>query len=196
MRSRFHLVFVMLVTTIACRQNTGTTPAEWKAWFNATAASIPSWKTAGAVSIEEGQLRTPDGLLVELGGGYRNRNNAGCWAKRDDLSPGAGWRDVCVQRLSPGLLLRADYFLKSAGPKKPDGYHYEDWEVGLVRFGNRRAIVERARVSGGVEGANSQRVTSVLLELGSGEWAILEGRGGDDAAHEEFLAMAGTIRPI
>lgn len=189
--------FVVMLTIMACQHNPGSTRKDWSAWFDATATALPSWKTPAAAAVGAGRVRSPDGLTVELGDGYRNRNNAGCWAKRDDLSPGPGWRDVCLQRLNPGLYLHADYFLKPRpnNSSNPDKYRYEDWQAGLVRFGSRRAIVERARVSGGVEGASRQRITSVLLEVGAGEWVILEGRGGDDAAHEELLAMAGTIRP-
>jgi hypothetical protein len=94
------------------------------------------------------------------------------------------------------MYLRADYFLKSrpSDPQGPDRYRYEDWQAGLVRLGQRRAVVERARVSGGVEGASGQRIISALIEIRPEEWAILEGRAGDDAGYEEFLAIAGTIR--
>jgi hypothetical protein len=189
-------MFVLVLAVMACRHNPGSVRGDWSTWFDARAAALPVWETPRAAGSDMGRMQTPDGLVVVLGDGYKSRNNSGCWSKRDDLSPGPGWRDVCVQRLDPGMYLRADYFLKPQPneSKTPDKHLYEDWQAGLVRFGQRRAVVERARASGGVEGARHQRITSVLIEIRPGEWAILEGRAGDDAGYEEFLAMAGTVR--
>jgi hypothetical protein len=75
-----------------------------------------------------------------------------------------------------------------------DQHQSEEWEVGVITINGRRAIVERARVSGGIEGAKRQRRTAILVELAPGEWAHLAGCTGDDRGYVEILGIAATIQ--
>ena len=93
--------------------------------------------------------------------------------------------------------VQPEFFLmpRTLDPRVCDQYQFEDWEVGTVVLGGRRAIVERARVTGGIEGARRERKTTVLVELRRGEWALLDGTTGDDEGYAELLGIAGTIGP-
>jgi hypothetical protein len=81
-------------------------------------------------------------------------------------------------------------------PECCDQYQFEDWEVGTSEVGGHRAIVEHARVSGGIEGARRERQIRVFMELRRGVWVVLEGRTNDDEGFGELLAIAGTIQPL
>lgn len=188
-------VCVVLVTLIGCRGKMGASSKEWIAWFDAAAATLPRWEASQTATSQLVPARTPDGLALRINSEYVRRNESVCWQRREAISAGTGWKDLCVHRVVPEAHLRPDFFLKpmAVEARASDQYRYEAQQAGLVMFGGRRAIVERALVSGGFEGEKQRRVTSVLVEVRRGEWALLEGRAGDDQGYEEFLMAASTI---
>jgi hypothetical protein len=187
-------VCVALLALIGCRGRMVTSKTEWVSWFGTTAAKLPRWKWSEAATPEFVAARSPGGLVLRLPPDYRQRNS-NCWNRHESSTRGSGARDVCVRRMVPQGYARLGFFLepRAAEPGATDQYQYAAWEAGLVMFGGRRAIVERALVSGGVEGARQQRETSVMIEFHPGDWAILQGRSGDDLGYEEFLRIASTI---
>ena len=114
--------------------------------------------------------------------------------KRRDLWPGPGWRDLCVYRVVPAAEA-AGFMLKpeAVDPGVADKHQSDEWQVHAIRFGDRRALVEYARVSGGIEGANRERRLSALLELRRGEWVRASGSAGDDAGYDELLGILGSV---
>lgn len=178
----------------SCRPHVGTR-AEWLRWFDATAAQLPKWD-APPPHMDWPRVQTDDHIALRLDAGYRKRNWF-CWDKGKLPPRTTAWRDLCVHLVQPELQVRPDFFLKP-GPHDPnlsDHYQFEDWQVGAVTIAGRRAIVERARVSGGIEGARRERRTVVLLEYRHGEWVMLDGSSGDDAGCDELLGISGSIEP-
>src|SRR4029079_17519605 len=76
-----------------------------------------------------------------------------------------------------------------------DQHMFEAWRAETFSIGGRRVVVERARASGGIEGARRERRIVAHIELGGGELAILSGRTGDDGGYEELLTIAATVGP-
>ena len=72
---------------------------------------------------------------------------------------------------------------------------FEAWRAETISIGGRCVVVERARASGGIEGARRERRIVAHIELGGGELAILSGRTGDDGGYEELLTIAATVGP-
>jgi hypothetical protein len=70
---------------------------------------------------------------------------------------------------------------------------YDSWRAEAGLLGGKRALIERARASGGIAGHKRQRTISALIELGSGEWVLFTGRTGDDSGYDELLTIASTI---
>ena len=142
-------------------------------------------------------MQTDDHLALRLDAAYRKRNNFG-WDKGTRPRWTAAWRDVCVHRFQPEFYLVPDFFLKPRplDSQMSDQYQSEEWQVDTVTFDGHRGIVERARVSGGIEGARRERRTVVFVEYRHGEWALLDGRSGDDTGYAELLDIAATIGPL
>ena len=186
------LILVLLLGT--CKHPVGSTNDDWTRWFDATTALLPKWDVPAGVGGDSTVTRTRDGLAVRLGSDFHKRNDF-CWDNGMDHFPRPAWRDICVGRLQPELELRPGFHLvpRSLDPRMTDQYESEGWQAGTVSFGGRPAIVERARVSGGMEFARKERRTSVLLEVGKGEWARLDGRTSDDSGYSEILEVAGTV---
>lgn len=76
-----------------------------------------------------------------------------------------------------------------------DQHQSEAWRADTFSIGGRRAVVERALVSGGIEGARRERRMVVHIELGGAELAILSGSTGDDSGYDELLMIASTVGP-
>jgi len=78
-------------------------------------------------------------------------------------------------------------------PDMSDQYQSEAWKAETFSIGGRRVVVERALVSGGMEGAHRERRIVAHIELGGDELAILSGSTGDDTGYEELLMIASTV---
>lgn len=74
-----------------------------------------------------------------------------------------------------------------------DQHQSEAWKAETFSIAGRRIVVERALVSGGMEGARRERRIVAHIELGGDELAILSGSTGDDAGYEELLTIASTV---
>jgi len=192
---RIGALLLCLLLVLGCRPRLGT-QAEWQRWFDTAIAQLPKWDTPILPSSDTPVVRTDDHLTLRLVHGYRKRNDF-CWDKGKLPVWTTAWRDICVHRFDPVVHVRPEFFLKPQplDPHMSDQYQSEDWEVGAVTIGGHRAIVERARVSGGFEGARRERRTMVFLEFRRGEWALLDGSAGDDTGYSELLGISGTIEP-
>jgi hypothetical protein len=190
------LSLLALAAVLGCRHPTVHRGDEWASWFDRQARQLARWDGSAGPEPDGPTVRTPDGLSVRLRHNFRKRNEYGCWDSGRETWRTAGWRDVCVSRIVPETDLGPRFFLRPEplDPAIADQHQSERWEVGLVTIDGRRAIVERARVSGGIEGAKRERRTAILIELPSGGWAFLEGAAGDDLGYAELLGIAGTIR--
>jgi hypothetical protein len=71
---------------------------------------------------------------------------------------------------------------------------YDSWRAEAGLLGGKRALIERARASGGMAGHKRLRTISSLIELGHGDWVLFTGRTGDDAGYDELLTIASTIQ--
>ena len=80
-------------------------------------------------------------------------------------------------------------------PDMSDQYQSEAWKAETFSIGGRRVVVERALVSGGIEGARRERSIVAHIELGGDELAVLSGRTGDDSGYGELLTIASTVGP-
>jgi hypothetical protein len=171
---------VACISLVGCRGRGGANKAEWIAWFDSTAATLP--RLESPPHSPDGAVRThpADGLLLRLDSAYRQRNDYVCWNKYGG-QPAILLKDVCVQRLVPERYPHPRFMLKAqeAEPGASDQYRREGWQAGSVVLNKRQAIVE----------------TSILLELRRGEWVLLQGTASDDSSPEEFLQIASTIEP-
>jgi hypothetical protein len=214
-RSRFGLT--MLTTTLAlvgsCRRNgpidaehyeqdpwlereDNESAARWTAWFDATFQQLPRAASSPVAPRDWVEVRASDGVRVRLGREYRRRNDGGCWATGREHWPGPGWRDICVFSVHPSRSVPSFHLEpRPLDPNVADQFEFDSWRVERVTFGNRRAIVERARASGGILGENRQRTMAVVIELHPGKWAGFFGKTGDDGGYDELLRVASTIEP-
>jgi hypothetical protein len=76
-----------------------------------------------------------------------------------------------------------------------DQHQSEAWRAETFSIGGRRVVVERALVSGGIEGAHRERRIVAHIELGGDEMAILNGSTGDDSGYQELVMIASTVGP-
>jgi hypothetical protein len=190
-------VFVALafVAAAACKHSTAASGDEWNRWSDRMACQVARWDGASLPAPDGPTVQTPDGLSFRLGRNFKKRNDFGCWDAGTEGWPGSGWRDVCVSRIVPDQELGPAFRLRPEpiDPNMADQHQSENWEAGIVTFDGRRAVVERARVSGGIEGARRERRTVIMIELRPSGWAELEGRAGDNIGYAELLGIARTI---
>jgi hypothetical protein len=170
------------------------TDAEWASWLDRAVQKLPKVIPALPTSSGWRQVQSPDGLRFGLSADYRKRNDYGCWTKNRWRRP--EWRDVCVRRVR-GWIEPPEFVLKPRPqePQAADEATFEDWRAEAFSFGSRRAIVERAKGTGGFEGAQRERMASIFVELSRGEWAVLHGRTGEDEGYDELISVASTIEP-
>jgi len=199
------LVFVLVTfraVGTGCSKETPTARATDT--FTSSFVRLPRLGPASVVPAEWTEIEARDGLVLRLGPGYRVRNDF-CWAKGEERWPGPGWLDVCVSREDPGLAefifhlqpaVRGDARAEpSADPEMTDIVVYDSWHAEAGSLGGRRAIVERARASGGMAGYKRQRKMSALIELEPGVFARFGGSTGDDVGYDELLTIASTVKP-
>jgi hypothetical protein len=194
---RVKLLRLLVLTVLpACGHGSAHAGDEWKRWFDQTVGRLTRWEAFSLPMPDGTTVHTPDGLSLRLVHSFKKRNDYGCWDTGTDKWPGPGWRDVCVSRVVPEMEVGSGFRLRPEppDPEVADQHQAEKWEVGVVTIDGRRAIVERARVSGGIEGARRERRTAILIELRPSGWAHLAGRTGDDAGYAELLGIAGTIQ--
>jgi hypothetical protein len=92
----------------------------------------------------------------------------------------------------------ASYSFTDANTQKcsADCVTYEDLRVDTTFVEGHRAVVERARANGGMNGMNRERQILVRMEMSEGTIFVLHGSTGDDAGYNELLAIAATMRPF
>jgi hypothetical protein len=188
-----------LALVIACRKNKSIAAeeiervAKWTAWFDAAFHELPTATSPPAAPSDWVEARSSDGVRVRLGRDYRRRND-NCWATGTEQGP--GWRDVCVNAMNAALFSVPGFHLEPRPPDPDitDQIEFASWRAEGLTFGDRRAIVERARASGGFSG-EQVRSMSVVIELSSGKAAIFRGQTGDDGGYDELLGIASTIEP-
>lgn len=134
---------------------------------------------------------TPDSLQFRHAESFKLRNDFGCWESNGERWPGPGWRDFCIRR----TVEPTDYRLDPEPLRNDvsDRHSSESWQLDTVELRGRSAIVERARISGGVEGARRERRLYVAFKVATNQWVELHGRTGDDAGYAELLTVASTI---
>jgi hypothetical protein len=190
------IVLSMAVALVgACRAHGTSGTAGWAPWFDSAFQQLPRAVSPPVAPHDWVDVRGPDGLRARLEHGYKKRNDYGCWATGQERWPGPGWRDVCIHTLESGSL---PGFSLKPGPldrNMADQHQFADWRAEALALGNRRALVERGRATGGLEGAKRERRMRVVIELRPGQWASLYGRTGDDDGYEELIRIAGTIEP-
>jgi hypothetical protein len=203
MMSRSGFGFTMLIAALAlvtaCRKNKSIAAeeneraAKWSAWFDAAFHQLPTAASPPAAPGDWVEARSSDGVRVRLGRDYRRRNEY-CWAIGTEHGPGPGWRDVCVNAMNAALFSVPGFHLepRQLDPDMTDQVQFDSWRAEALNLGDRRAIVERARASGGFMGERV-RSMSVVIELRSGKSAIFRGRTGDDGGYDELLGIASTI---
>jgi hypothetical protein len=172
----------------------GPVQPKWVEWMNRVVPRLSKLPAPPPAPGDWVTVHTPDTLPLRLGPGYRPRNKYGCWETGVNHWPGPGWRDVCVHwesdRMDPGGF---HLHPEPLDPRMSDQHQSEGWKAETFSVGGRRIVVERALVSGGMEGARRQRRIVAHIELGGDELAILSGRTGDDAGYEELLTIATTV---
>jgi hypothetical protein len=195
------LLIAALALVIACRKNKSSAAedieraAKWTVWFDAAFHQLPTAASPPAAPSDWVEARSSDGVRVRLGRDYRRRND-NCWATGTEHWPGPGWRDVCVNAMNAALFSVPGFHLESRplDPDITDQVEFDSWRAEGLTFGDRRAIVERARASGGFMGERV-RSMSVVIELRSGKSAIFRGQTGDDGGYDELLGIASTVEP-
>jgi hypothetical protein len=177
----------------ACRRHEPTGPRQWQAWFDGVWQTLPR-AAVRPMSAEDMNVETPDGVLLRLNQAYLKRNDYGCWVRERDRWPGPGWRDICIHLIKPAARLPGFQLEPRPMPANMADVHvFDSWRAEALILGHRRAIVERARGSGGIEGANRQRMIDIVLELRPGVWATLSGRTGDEPGYDELINVASTV---
>jgi hypothetical protein len=198
------LVFDVLALGAGCNRRSKHPKPEPRgfAWFETSFLQLPRMGPVPAAPAEWRAIQARDAVTVRLGPEYRERNQF-CWQKNVDRWPGAGWRDVCVShehvalvdlsfRLQPAVHGDAAAEL-SDDPRMTDMVVYDSWRAEAGLLGGRKAVIERARATGGMAGHKRERTLSALIEMGPGEWVVFMGRTGDDAGYDELLTVASTI---
>lgn len=193
------------VFAAGCSKKPRTADAKSNAWFEATFARLPRLEPVSAAPTDWRAIQARDALVVRLEPAYHVRNNF-CWAKNENRWPGPGWIDVCLSRDDPAMAeFTFAFHLQPAvtggdaqaelsnDPQMTDMVGYDSWRAEAGPLGGRRAIVERARATGGMAGYKRQRKMSALIELRPGDFVQLTGSTGDDRGYDELLAIAATV---
>jgi hypothetical protein len=185
---------LVIALLTACTRPMGSTKDDWARWFDATTVRLPRWDAPAATGTADTVARTRDGLAVRLGSDFHKRNDF-CWDRGRAHFPAREWIDICIVPLQPELELEPGFFLtpRRPDPRMSDQYQSEEWQAGNATIGGRRAIVERARVTGGMELVRRERRIRVLLEVGKRRWVCIDGSTGEDAGYSEILNIAGTV---
>ena len=192
------------VLTASCTQKSRYPDAKASAWFESTFARLPRLEPVSVAQLEWRAVQAREGLVLRLGSAYHVRNDF-CWAKNENRWPGPGWIDVCVSREDPAMAeFTFAFHLQPAvtgdaqaelsdDPGMTDMVVYDSWRAEAGFLGGRRAIVERARATGGMAGYKRQRKMSALIELRPGDFVRFSGSTGDDRGHDEVLTIAATV---
>lgn len=188
-----------------CSKKSRTSDTKSNAWFESTFARLPRLEPVSVAPAEWRAIQARDALVVRLGPGYHARNNF-CWAKNEGRWPGPGWIDVCLSRDDPAMAeFTFTFQLQPAvtgdaqaelsdDPQMTDMVVYDSWRAEAGSLAGRRAIVERARATGGMAGYRRQRKMSALIELRPGDFVQLTGSTGDDRGYDELLTIAATVQ--
>jgi hypothetical protein len=188
------MVGLSVISLIGCRPKGLSTQSEWIGWFDTTFAGLPKWNVPQSAADGTVWASAPDDIVFRLDPGYHKRNDYGCWNKLQGQPPTAILlRDLCVHRIETHLRPRFTLEPQPRDPRVFDQVLREAWQAGAVTLSGRRAIVEKASVSGGIQGSVRRWETSVLIELRKGEWVLVEGMAPDEARSEEFIQIASTI---
>ena len=205
-KSRLHVALIgALISILAVDVGCGTTNRNAKTepvgWFDLTFRQSPPLAPVRSAPAGWVTVEARDGLSIRLSSGYGVRNDF-CREKNVDRWPGPGWIDVCLHREHYEVLARSFHLQPAlpgdtpptiSDPTVIDMVVYDSWRAEAGFLGGRRALVERARASGGMAGRKRERTISALIELGPGDWVQFTGSTGDDAGYDELLTVASTI---
>ena len=191
----------ILAVDVGCGTRNRSANTEPVGWFDLSFRRAPPLAPVRPAPAAWVTVEVRDGLSIRLSSEYGVRNDF-CREKNVNRWPGPGWIDVCLSREHHEILARA-YHLQPAlpggipptisDPTVIDMVVYDSWREEAGLLGGRRALIERARASGGMAGHKRERTVSALIELGPGDWVMFTGRTGDDAGYDELLTIASTI---
>ena len=193
----------ILAVGAGCSTRNRRPQAEPLGWFDSSLRRVPQLSPVPPAPAEWQTIKARDALSIRLSSEYQVRNDF-CWEKHANRWPGPGWIDACLSREGTEMAVRSFHLQPAlpgdvppavSDPTVVDMVVYDSWRAEAGLLGGRRAVIERARASGGMAGHKRERTISALIELGSGDWVLFTGRTGDDAGYDELLAIASTIAP-
>ena len=136
-----------------------------------------------------------NGVAFRAPADYEPRNTSGCWSRATERWRQPGWRDLCVD-----VVDSASWMYSFTQPETrrciADCVTFEEVHVDTLSLAGRRMIVERARVTGGMNGMDRERELLVRIQLPDGKVLTLDGSTGDAAGYNELLAIAATMREL
>jgi len=191
----------ILAVDIGCGTTNRNAKKEPVGWFDSSFSRAPRLAPVRSAPPAWVTVEARDGLSIRLSSEYEVRNGF-CREKNVNRWPGPGWIDVCLHREHDEILARAFHLQPALPGDRPpsisdpaviDMVVYDSWRAEAGLLGGRRALIERARASGGMAGLKRERTISALIELGTGDWVRFTGRTGDDAGYDELLTVASTI---
>jgi hypothetical protein len=126
---------------------------------------------------------------------YHPRNTTGCWSRDFERWGRADWRDFCVDAVDTN-----GWYYSFTSPENSkciaDCVTIDELRVDTVVLAGRRAIIERARVSGGMSGMDRERKLLVRIPASNGTVLKLDGETGDEQGYDELIAIAATMREL
>jgi hypothetical protein len=191
----------ILTVDVGCGATNSNAKAEPVGWFDSSFRHGPPLAPVRPAPVGWMTVEARDGLSIRLSSDYGVRNDF-CREKNVNRWPGPGWIDVCLHREYDEILARAFHLQPAVPGDTPptmsdpaviDMVVYDSWRADAGLLGGRRALIERGRASGGMAGRKRERTISALIELGSRDWVLFNGRTGDDAGYDELLTIASTI---
>ena len=147
-----------------------------------------------SVSAWDAFVAPANGVTFQAPSAYKSRNAFGCWERDGRHWREAGWRDFCVDTLAAGTSYS---FADTDAPKcNADCVTFDDLRVDTTTIAGSRAVIERARATGGIGAMNRERQILVRMWTSDGSVVVLHGSTGDEAGYDELLAIAATMRPL
>jgi hypothetical protein len=136
-----------------------------------------------------------NGVTLRAPADYHPRNSFGCWTRRYERWGRAGWRDLCVDAVD-STSRHYSFTSPENGKCIADCITIDELRVDTVVIEGRRAIIERARVSGGISSMDKERELLVRIQASNGTVLELHGETGDEHGYDELIAVAATMREL